>query len=232
MSLMIMATYTQYQSLVNTLNTNILSDLNDNVIVNKYTIIDNAITDGDIASIKAGGLNGAWTGISNAVGVNDSAHNNTYIKMKPQNSSFKQLLTSKLPNKGNRKLLVRFDVFRNGYILCNSNSVNVAGVQLTSAMDYPDHNFDLCGEPEMWVTHQFIIEPNIGNTSEINFNVSGMRSTASYIDVNTLYIGIKNVMVVDITDVYLNAGTDDNTINEYFYENVPYFNGSYTIKKI
>ena len=226
MSLMIMATYTQYNGLITNLNSKVLDDLNTNVIADKYIVLTNVIDDGDIESMKTGTLNSKWTDKTRVDGVNDYANFNTYIRMKPgkNSSSFKQYFTGEVKG-GKRKLLVRFDIYRNSTINCDSNNgtVTVAGTKL---------GYSLCGDSVLWTPYYFLIDANISGAVDITFSISNISSAKDWISVNSLYVGIKNIMVVDVTDAYLNAGTSDADLELYFIEKVPYFNGDYTIKKI
>ena len=52
LSLLVLASYAHYRVLINSLNGEILRDLNDSVISKKYVSLNNCITDGDFRSIK------------------------------------------------------------------------------------------------------------------------------------------------------------------------------------
>ena len=94
MSLMIMATYTHYQGLINNLNSGVLKDLNDNVIVKKYTTLINSAADGDLASIYGSSnpsstINSVWSvnEAQNSKPIYDDGNKISYIRIFNTSSS-------------------------------------------------------------------------------------------------------------------------------------------------
>jgi hypothetical protein len=209
MTLMIMATYTQYQTLINSSNENVLNDLNDNVIIGKYTTLYNSIIDGDFNSIKVGAFNStAWTLGTNAEAHNETSQSSEYIRLKPTSASFGQTInSSRLLKKRETtsKIYVRFNVFRNYTINCDNDMpyLKIGSSSYTL-------NTHLCGGYDDWTMFSQILNVNVNSDSQyLGFNVSNMKSgKANITDVSTLHINIDNVMIIDVTDAYKNGTTD------------------------
>ncbi|MBE6158916.1 MAG: hypothetical protein E7159_03735 [Firmicutes bacterium] len=212
MTLMIMATYTQYQTLINSSNENVLNDLNDNVIIGKFTTLYNSIIDGDFDSIKTGAFNStAWTLGTNAVAYNDeSTQRSSYIRLKPTAASFGQTInSSRLLKKRatSSKIYVRYNVFRNYTINCTNDQPYLKIGSITYTLKAENR---LCGEYSSWNLYSEILTVNVNSDSQyLGFNVSNMKTGVDN-DTNfsELNINIDNVMVIDVTDVYKNGTTD------------------------
>jgi len=212
MTLMIMATYTQYQTLINSSNENVLNDLNDNVIIGKYTTLYNSIIDGDFYSIKTGAFNStAWKLETNAEAINDEVQLSEYIRLKPTSASFYQKINSSRLLKqrtGNSKIYVRYDVFRNYTINCVSDQPKL--VIGTKPYELKTEN-RLCGEYSSWKMYSQILDVDVNSDDQyLVFNVSNMKTGVNN-DTNfsELSINIDNVMVIDVTDVFKDSATDD-----------------------
>lgn len=212
MTLMIMATYTQYQTLINSSNENVLNDLNDNVIIGKYTTLYNSIIDGDFDSIKNNAFNStAWKLNSNAVAYNDEAtQKSSYIRLKPTAASFGQTInSSRLLKKRSTssKIYVRYNVFRNYTINCTNDRpyLNIGSRTYTLKAENR-----LCGEFASWKMYSEILTVNVDSDNQyLGFSINNMSSgKASVTDVNTLNINIDNIMVIDVTDMYKDGTTD------------------------
>ena len=217
MTLMIMATYTQYQTLINSSNENVLNDLNNNVIIGKYTTLYNSIIDGDFYSIKTGAFNStAWTLETNAEAHNEVGQLSEYIRLNPTSASFYQKINSSRLLKQrttSSKIYVRYDVFRNYTINCDNGSDQPKLVIGTEPYELKTEN-RLCGKYEQdngWKMYSQILDVNVNSDDQyLMFNVSNMTSgKAEVTDVDTLHINIDNVMVIDVTDVFKDSATDD-----------------------
>jgi hypothetical protein len=218
-----MATYTQYQTLINSSNENVLNDLNDNVIIGKYTTLYNSIIDGDFDSIKTGAFNStAWKLGTNAEAYNDEeTQRSSYIRLKPTAASFYQKInSSRLLKKRatSSKIYVRYNVFRNYTINCDNDSDQPRLVIGTGSYAVPYElkpENRLCGEYSSWNKYSQILEVNVNSDDQsLVFNVSNMTSgKAEVTDVSTLHINIDNVMVIDVTDMYKDGTTDEMVKN-------------------
>jgi hypothetical protein len=246
MSLMIMATYTHYQGLINNLNSGVLKDLNDNVIVKKYTTLVNSALDGDLASIY-GSLNpsssintAVWSvnEAQNSKPIYDDGNKISYIRIFNTSFSTSGSFTYTVPNEvvrklksgNNRKIYVRYNIFRNGTINCSSGVATFKVGTSTSGQ----LTGSLCGNFANWETKSNIFTVNIGDTdtASLNFNVQNMSPAEVHVDVTTLYIEINKVMIIDVTDAYMTSTTSDNDVKNYLDANVPYFDLEYSIKKV
>ena len=217
MTLMIMATYTQYQTLINSSNENVLNDLNDNVIIGKYTTLYNSIIDGDFDSIKNGAFNStAWKLNSNAVAYNDEeTQRSSYIRLKPTLASFGQTInSSRLLKKRDTssKIYVRYNVFRNYTIKCTSDQPYLISGSRSYKLKEENR---LCGEYASWTMYSEILTVTVDSDYQhLGFSINNMTSgKADITDVNTLHINIDNVMVIDVTDMYKDGTTDDMVKN-------------------
>ena len=244
MSLMIMATYTHYQGLINNLNSGVLKDLNDNVIVKKYTTLVNSALDGNLDSIygssnPSSSINSVWSvnEAQNSKPIYDDGNKISYIRIFNTSSSTSGSFTYTVPNEvvrklkagNNRKIYVRYNIFRNGTINCNSGvatfRVGSTSKQLTDS---------LCGNFANWETKSNIFTVNVGDTDTVslNFDVRNMSPSEVHIDVKTLYIEINKVMIIDVTDAYMSSATTDTAVKKYLDANVPYYDLEYSIKKV
>ena len=227
MTLMIMATYTQYQSLVNSLNNNVLNDLNDNVIIGKYTTLYNSIIDGDFDSVKNEAFNStAWTNLSNATPLNDTEQFSAYMRLNPTTSSFGQYINNtRLLKKRdtNSKIYVRYNIFRNYTIKCEDTPSEVNDdapyLQIGTRKYYLHSN--LCGTYSQWEMYSEVLDIKIdSDTQYIGFGIDNMKSgRADITEVSTLHVNIDNVMVIDITDA-IKTGSNHNTIKSYLDANL------------
>ena len=235
MSLMIMATYTHYQGLINSLNSNVLNDLNDNVIVKKYVTVKNSIMDGDMVSARTSFDTASWTLGNNTKAYFDNENQITYIRMYNTNSStsahFSQRINSSRALKvgDERTIYVRYNLFRNGYIPCNSGRVTLRIG--SNSYNLPDQ---LCGGDFVnWESRSAIFKvPVTTEDVELIFDIQNMYAPEAYVDINTLHVEINNVMVIDVSDAYMTDETSKEKIKNYFDANVPYFDLDYSIKKI
>ena len=218
MTLMIMATYTQYQTLINSSNENVLKDLNENVIIGKYTTLYNSIIDGDFNSIKTGAFNStAWKLNSNAVAYNDEeTQRSSYIRLNPTMASFGQTINSSRLLKKRAtpsKIYVRYNVFRNYTINCTSDQpyLNIGSRTYTLKSENR-----LCGDYVSWKMYSEILTVNVdSDTQYLGFSINNMTSgKASVTDVSTLNINIDNIMLIDVTDVY-KVGTTDASVKNF-----------------
>ena len=244
---MIMATYTHYQGLINNLNSGVLKDLNDNVIVKKYTTLINSAADGDLASIygssnPSSSINSTvyvWdvNEARNSKPIYDDGNKISYIRIFNTSSSTSGSFTYTVPNLNvrklktgnNRKIYVRYNIFRNGTINCNSG---VATFKVGSTSRQLSDS--LCGNFANWETKSNIFTVNVGDTDTVslNFNVQNMKPAEVHIDVKTLYIEINKVMIIDVTDAYMTSATSDAAVKNYLDANVPYYDLEYSIKKV
>ena len=243
MSLMILATYTHYQGLINNLNSSILTDLNENVIMKKYTTLSNSILDGDMVSAKTTFDETSWNLVkANARAVNDTENQVTYIELfntavsrsahfsQRINESRKLKVSKDIDDK--RVIYVRFNLFRNGTINCSSSSV-----KLRLGSVYKNVSDNICGGYSNWASNSAIFEDlyiteEQANDTELIFDVQNMYAPVANIDVLTLRMGINKVMVIDVTDAFMDSTTTSNNVKANLDANLPYFDVDYSIKKI
>ena len=192
LSIMILASYSQYQTSISTLNNNILKDLNNSVILDKYTTIYNSVTDGDVSSIERGSFNwGAWSLQVNANPFYDSENKSSYIKLTSNGYRFAQYIKNgkylSLSKNGSdvRKIYVRYNIFRKGSVLCNSSSVSLRIGTNTQVM-----SGNLCGDYVNWEMRSqifcFVVN---SQDQEIKFEAAGIHTAASYIPLSEIYTG-------------------------------------------
>ena len=226
MTLMIMATYTQYQTLINNLNSNVLKDLNK-YILEKNVILKNSVVDGNVASAKGSFNRSAWPLLYNATPVNDSENNSTYIKLLPTNSKLSNIIPdSNKIARGNRKIYVRFRIHRSTTLVCSS-----ASADLVLGVDSYNITNNLCGDYTPFTPISTIINANNNSDSAtVKFEIFGMRPVTNTIPLSTLWLSITDLMVVDITDLY-ESGTSDATVQAKLDTYLPYFDGSTTLRK-
>lgn len=227
MTLMIMATYTQYQTLINNLNSNVLSDLNKYILA-KNVILNNSVVDGDVASAKSSLNRSAWTFVSNATPVYDSENKSTYIKLLPYDSMvYNTIPATKKIARGNRKIYVRFRMHRSTTLVCP-----YAKAVLELGVDQYPITSSLCGDYMAFSPVSTIISAN--NTSDnatVKFEIIGMRPVLNTIPLSNLWLSVTDLMVVDITDLY-ETGTTDATVKAKLDNYLPYFNDKYSMRKI
>ncbi len=230
LTVLIIASYTHYNSMLNSLNSGILDDLNNNVIAKKYVTLRNSVTNGNFDS------NSSWSYSSGSGYRNDSENHSRYAKMAGTSYTLTSAAFSKRLTAGRRKIYVRFDLFRNGLI----DSLSLPQIQIRNNntmmtyADYWDIAILLTGDYSNWRSWSYIKEvtvPSSGNQT-IYFHAENLRSPLGQTKIDTLFTGIDNVMVIDVTDAYSSVATSDYQVRDYLDKNVPYFKDTYSIKKI
>lgn len=238
LSLLVLASYAHYRLLMNELNGEILNDLNENVISKKYVKLHNYINDGTFKSIKEDHDNNdttykkffeSWRNdeSKNYEPYYDEIVNNYYVKLlsKSNGSTLIKTFNKKIMG-NNRKIYVAFNMFRPETINCLTGTVKLKIGTIEKNMT--DNNKILCGDYINWsnVNSEII---NIENNDEdddqqIVFETLGVSEGDSF-------IGIKNIRVVDITDLY-KSGTTDEKMKEYLDSELPNdFEEDYTLEK-
>lgn len=209
LSTLVITSYAHYDSLINALNGNILETLNEEVIKKKYTSLNNCIKDGDLSDTS---FNYWKTNGSSVTGYvsrfHDDIYNNNYIRIEynPGNATITKKLDNCVLKSGvTKKVYVSFR-FTRSVFTCSSSYVKLNVGQDIVGSGYTP----LCGDrPVNWGTIQsFIVDrPNITNSTNqfLKFELNSI-SAGQY-----QYLGIEDVMVVDITNLYKDSNCLNNT---------------------
>ena len=233
LTIMVLASYTQYQSLINTLNSNVLKDLNDNVISKKYTTIYNSIIDGDFQSIRAGSFNtSAWATRSNVIPTYDRTMESVFMRMSAPSSKFTQKInSSKLLKTGNnRKIYIRYYMSTSTNIKCSST--NAGAVIFRVGSNSVTLSDTLCNYHRDWERKSQILTINVNsNDQELIFQLSGVSSPSTQVLINNVFVRIRDIMVVDVTDLY-KSGTNDESVKNVLDSQVNYFDDFTYLERI
>ena len=246
LSLLVLASYTHYRTLINNLNMSILNDLNESVISKKYISLDNAIKDGDFKSIDTDFANNDLTYPTfysiwnnpfdyNVEPYYDNVNNNqnSYIRMAYHlnNSSYsgRAKISKKFDpewikqykDNNYHKIYVAFKIFRNGVINCSSGTVTI---RVGSNRSNLTNNKVLCGSFSNWTIESEILNVRLNSEDqEIIFQTEG-------IDHQTRFISIRDIKVVDVTKLY-KEGTTDAQMKEYLDRELPYIEENYALAR-
>ena len=134
----------------------------------------------------------------------------------------------------NKKIYIAYKIFRNGEILCNNTKVYLGNNNTSNQLEG-----SLCGDfldssgntAANWTIQSMILTTNITNDSQrINFLVDTFKANPRIHDLSGLYIGIKDIMVVDVTNLYKD-GTTDAQMKAYLDKNLPYMQENYPLAK-
>ena len=234
LTVLILASYTHYNVLLNNLNGTILTDLNDRVISKKYANLINVIRNGDIQN------NGQWS-YSNSTFERNTA-NNTYIKFNSGASSsfYQNTSTSQRFNGNSRKIYVSFNYERSFNVACTSEDFKVVLNTGSNTYDITTFSFDnnsstfVRSGRDMACGNNFLNWTHYGTIITVNSNKNANQSTqfiASNIKNSVGVMAVNNVVVTDITALY-NSGTTDAQMLQYLLKKLPYFTGEYSLPKI
>lgn len=239
LALIILASYAIHHSLLNGLNGNILKDLNENVISKKYTVLQNSIIDGDLASVRNNNFNSTlWMSTThyNVEPKFDSNNQSAYMRMYfyktdvsvDGSARFSQRIDSSKTLKvaNNRKIYVRYNVFRNEEVNCDHGYGQVV-LKIGNQNNIMDTT--LCGKYSNWTIVSDILTTNVtSNSQELIFEIS----KASNVSTTDLSVNINNIMVIDITSMYKSSSTSDDEVKAYLDLNLPYIDENYPIIKM
>ena len=232
LSAIVLASYSHYRNISEDYNSTILDDLNENVIKEKYKYLVNSIKDGDLKSIKSGSFNLLWMNSDtfNIVPFNNTNANDTYIKFAYNSTQsttdgsakiVKSLDYQKIENDNEmHKVYVVFKMYRNSSVNCSYGAVSL---RIGSTDHFMSDTQILCGGTSDWTTVSEIlnVEVNTDNQNLI-FDVKGLSDA-------TKNIGIKNIMVVDVSDFYAKKDLSDTEVKEYLDKYLVYFDGETVI---
>ena len=209
----ILATYSYYRTILNTLNKDILSGLNTE-IQSKYITLENLIQNGSFED----GTN-KWGSQVNveipAASENISAHGANSLRLNTGNYTANSQVQQPVvvPDNiasisGKHQYYLRFRIFRNGNLVFSGGDAN-AYANISAA---PDSKIGLGGVFTNWSLASMVIEGNAAPSITVNFtannsvldhqgktdtDVGGGRALSVYID---------DVMLIDVTELSSKLG--------------------------
>lgn len=234
LSVLVLASYTHYNILLNNLNGSILTDLNDRVISKKYANLVNVIRNGDIQN------NSQWSYSNSAFETNTT--NNKYIRLKAGTSSsfYQNTAAAQRFNGNSRKIYVSFNYERTFNVACSSEDFKVilntgsSTYNITSFTYNNTSGFYTRSGRDMSCGSSFLNWTQYGAIITVNSNKNANQYTqfvASNIKNTVGVMAVNNIVVTDVTALY-NSGTTDAQMLQYLLKKLPYFTGEYSLPKL
>jgi len=227
LSVLVLTSYTHYNLLIKNLNGTILTGLN-NAIAEKYAGIKNLVKNGKVENTSS-----PWILNSGARYVKQETVNNEFLQILPNTTgSFSQSFES-IP--GNRVIYVAFSFntwYPDNCTACTF-SVKLNGNRISNFYFYDknmNNSFSILGTDSLVNNNDSAhlqnwnlfggIYRTTNTVNQITFEATGLKY---YIDNAGGVFGINNIVVADITNLYLdNKPENDVEMIKYLLNELPY----------